>query len=305
MPTLRGKLPSLSLADVLQMLYGNRNSGQLRLTRDGQQGVFYLQQGRMVHAETAGHQGEAAARELLAWDAGEFEFLGGPTGVATTIQRSLEDLLMEVARATDTRNHAASLFPDLDQVPWATQPANQLAKTLQDPLDAGLLRHLDGYHSFRELIADSGRPDLEVLRACAALRSAGQLDVIDPDRTVELALATPAFLQKGLQGRLAQANEAHWRAMLGPWGKKNQPCRLARNHEAAWKAMGAYGAHPLEHLRLAVPGGPRLAAVQFVSGLDERILEVPQELMAEWQVKPGTRLTLRPARTGHAAQPWG
>jgi hypothetical protein len=122
---------------------------------------------------------------------------------------------------------------------------------------------------------------------------------------VELALATPAFLQKGLQGRLAQANEAHWRAMLGPWGKKNQPCRLARNHEAAWKAMGAYGAHPLEHLRLAVPGGPRLAAVQFVSGLDERILEVPQELMAEWQVKPGTRLTLRPARTGHAAQPWG
>jgi hypothetical protein len=252
----------------------------------------------MVHAETAGSQGEAAARELLAWDAGEFEFQGGATGAATTIQCSLEDLLMEMARATDARNHMASLFPDLDQVPWPTQPADKLAETLQDPLDADLLRRLDGYHSFRELIADSGRPDLEVLLACAALRSAGQLGVVDPDRTVELALATPAFLQKGLQGGLARANEAHWRAMLGPWGKQHQPCRLARSHEAAWKAMGTYGAHPLERLQLALPGGPRLAAVQFVSGLDERILEVPQALMAEWQLTPGTRLALRPARPG-------
>jgi hypothetical protein len=296
MATLRGRLPSISLADVLQMLHGNRNTGELRVTRDGQEGIIFLRLGQVVHAQTAAAQGEAAAYEILAWDQGEFEFATTSQQGLSTISRAVPDLLMEAARTTDSRSHLGGIFPDLDLVPWPTVPRAKAAKDLRIAEEyLGAIAFLDGYRTFREIIAASGLTDVGVLQVCAALQGAGRLAVLDPCVAVAVAPAKPGFLAKGYQGKLSMANEAHWQAMLGPYGKQHQPCLLSRAHEAHWKAMGPYAARPIEQVLVLMPGGTKLAPVHFAKDASEHSIEMPRELMEAWQVQEGAPVRIRPS----------
>jgi hypothetical protein len=278
------------------MLHGNRNTGELRVTRGEQTGIIFLRLGQVVHAQTEAAQGEAAAYEILAWDQGEFEFATAPPQLLSTISRTVPDLLMEAARTTDSRSHLAGIFRDLDRVPWPTVPRAKAAKDLRIPEEyLPAIAFLDGYRTFQEIIAASGLTDVGVLQVCAALQGAGRLEVLDPSITMTIAPAKPGFLHKGYQGKLSMANEAHWQAMLGPYGKRHQPCLLSKAHEARWKAMGPYGARSIEQVFILLPDGPKLAPVHFTKDADEQAIEVPRELMEAWQVSEGRQVGIRPS----------
>lgn len=296
MATLRGRIPSISLADVLQMLHANRNTGELRITGTRQSGVFFLQQGQVIHAQAGTTQGEAAAYAILDWDQGEFEFASTAVHVPVTIQRTVQDLVIEAARTTDTRSHLATIFPDLDRVPWPTLPKGKLTKDLDLPPEAQPLADLmNGYRTFHEIIETAPMTDVAVLEICAVLQGAGRLAVLDPNLTLSAALPKPGFLNKGIQGRMAMANQTHWQDMLGPWGKQHQPCLLSKAHEAQWKAMGPYGSRSIDQVTLVLPGGTKVVPVQFVKGMDDHGLEASKDQMEAWQITEGALVKVRPS----------
>jgi len=272
MSTLRGKLQSISLVDVLQLLHANRKTGELLVTRLKQNGVLYVLNGEVVHAETAKAQGESAAFDILEWDQGGFEFVTTAVKGPVTIKRSVPDLLMEAARTTDSRKHLTGIFPDLNLVPWPTLKEPQLTKDLRIfAEDRPVLAFLDGYRTFNEIIAESELGDVAVLQVCATLQAAGRLTLLKPTVSVAVAAAKSGFFQKAEQVKLAKIHEAHW------------------------LAMGPYGANPIGHVRIAWPRGSVLAQVQFVKGLSDQTIGISRELMQSWELPEGIFVAIRPA----------
>lgn len=272
MSTLRGKLQSISLVDVLQLLHANRKTGELLVTHGKQNGVLYVQNGEVVHAQTAKAQGEPAAFDILEWDQGGFEFVTTAVKVAPSIRRSVPDLLMEAARTSDARKHLSGIFPDLELVPWPLLKEPKLTKDLKlFAEDRGALAFLDGHRTFLEVVAASQLSDVSVLQVCATLQAAGRLALLRPTISVAVAPVKSGFFQKTVQVRLSKAHEAHW---LG---------------------MGPYGAHPIEQVRLVLPRGATVAAVQFVKGLPEQTIGIPRELMQSWELPEGMFVSIRPA----------
>lgn len=272
MSTLRGKLQSISLVDVLQLLHANRKTGELLVSHGRQNGVLYVQNGEVVHAETAKAQGEPAAFDILQWDQGGFEFITTQVKAAPTIRRTVPDLLMEAARTADARKHLSGIFPDLGLVPWPLLKGPRLSQGLAIfPEDRGALAFLDGYRTLQDIITDSRLPDVSVLQACATLHSAGRLAVLQPTISVAASLARTGLFQKG------------------------DPVKLAKVHESHWLAMGPYGDHPIERVRLVLPRGPVTAPVQFVKGLAEQTVGISRELMQSWDLPEGMFISVRPA----------
>jgi hypothetical protein len=272
MSTLRGKLQSISLVDVLQLLHANRKTGELLVTRGKHNGVLYVLNGEVVHAETAKALGESAAFDILEWDQGGFEFVTTQVKAQISIKRSVPDLLMEAARTTDSRKHLSGIFPDLNLAPWPTLKEPQLTKDLRIfAEDRPVLAFLDGYRTFMEIITESGLGDVSVLQVCATLQAAGRLSLLKSTVPVAVATARAAFF------------------------KKAEQVKVAKIHEARWLAMGPYGASPIGHLRIAWPRGSVLAEVQFVKGMSDQTIGIPKELMQSWELPEGFFVGIRPA----------
>jgi len=272
MSTLRGKLQSISLIDVLQLLHANRKTGELLVTRGKQSGVLFVLSGEVIHAETAKAQGETAAFDILEWDQGSFEFVTTTCKAAATIRRSVPDLLMEAARTSDARRHLAGIFPDLDLVPWPVLQEPLLTRDLRlFAEDRGCIPFLDGFRTFHEVIQASRLSDVSVLQVCATLQAAGRLTLLRP--AVELAATTART------GFFETASHV----------------KVARVHEAAWAASGPYGRAPIARVRLQWLRSTATAPVQFVKGMAEQTIGIPRELMQLWELPESTMISIRPA----------
>jgi hypothetical protein len=98
MGSLQGQLDDKGLAHLLEYLSMNSNSGclQLRNAKLGT-GKVYFQQGRIVHAEFADHEGIAALSQLLLWQSGRFIFRNNVSSEQESIRISLTSLLREAS----------------------------------------------------------------------------------------------------------------------------------------------------------------------------------------------------------------
>lgn len=272
MSTLRGKLQSISLVDVLQLLHANRKTGELLVTRGKANGVLYVQGGEVIHAETARAQGEPAAFDILEWDQGAFEFVTTQVKAAPTIRRSVPDLLMEAARTADARRHLSGIFPELNLVPWPSLKEPELTRGLQVfAEDRPCIPFLDGYRTFHEVIADSGLGDVSVLQVCATLQAANRLRLLQP--TLELAVT------EARAGLFRQANQV----------------KLAAGIEDRWRTMGPAGGNPIHRVRLQCARRSVTAPVRFVKGMDEQTIGIPRELMQLWELPERSMIGTRPA----------
>ena len=126
MSNLKGNLESISLIDVSQLLNVNRKTGMLKILSGKQQGILHFLNGEVIHAEVGAEKGEMAAYQILEWTSGSFDFLAAAVSVPTTIRRSVQDLVMDSARVSDSRKRLQSMFPDLSAVPAPTLQGDAL-----------------------------------------------------------------------------------------------------------------------------------------------------------------------------------
>jgi hypothetical protein len=96
------QLEGASLWDLVQMECLARSRLVVEVTGEGGVGYLYFDAGRIVHATTARHRGEAAAFEILGWTHGRFQASNRswPTAVPT-IEKSSESLLLHAAQRRD------------------------------------------------------------------------------------------------------------------------------------------------------------------------------------------------------------
>jgi len=97
----RGKVFGLQLTDVIQMNCLSRLTTALVITRDGEKGVIYLNEGEIIHAECGEEKGADAFYRILSWQEGEFVSNIGSMPPVQTIYQNWEHLLVEAMRRND------------------------------------------------------------------------------------------------------------------------------------------------------------------------------------------------------------
>ena len=97
-----GKLGSVSLNDIIQLLGMSKRTATLELTRGSEHGRVYFRDGQIVHASAGGYEGEESFIELLGWGDAEFAIEEGIVSLPKiSITKSTEALLLSTMTALD------------------------------------------------------------------------------------------------------------------------------------------------------------------------------------------------------------
>lgn len=99
----QGRLVGLQLTDVIQLNCLSRLTTAITITRDGEKGIIYLNEGEIVHAECGEQKGPEAFYKILSWQEGEFSSHIGVTSPIQTIYQNWEHLLVEAMRRNDDK----------------------------------------------------------------------------------------------------------------------------------------------------------------------------------------------------------
>jgi len=99
----QGKVFDVQLTDIIQMNCLGRLTTALVITRNGEKGVIYFNEGEIIHAECGEKKGSDAFYRILSWDEGEFISNIGFIPPVQTIFQSWEHLLVEAMRRTDDK----------------------------------------------------------------------------------------------------------------------------------------------------------------------------------------------------------
>ena len=271
MSNLKGSLESISLTDVAQLLHVNRKTGQLKVSSGTRNGVLYFVNGEVVNAEIQGAKGEMAAFEILEFTSGNFDFQPSTVQTPQVIRRSVQDLLMDAARVSDSRKRLQSMFPNLGAIPWPKTQGDELTQGLKMfEEEKKLLPFFDGYRDFTEIMEATGQNDVAVMQAAAALLEAGRLEVLEPEITLRVTLLKGGFF------------------------KKVDSLEVAASHGDRWRSLTPY-ALGVPNLRVIWPKGPAVYSVKFSADMDAGTLGMPKELLDGWELSEGMTVKVRPA----------
>ena len=167
---LQGSFDTFDFAEVLGVLSQKRQTGKLRLHSGPASVDLYLNDGRLVHAESVDHGSppriaatrsrlEEACFEVLRWDHGSFEF---HRGMAPQFSRGLdatvESVLEGARRRLEVWDRVESIIPSMDVQP-------RLAKELRAQ------EVVIDQHAWRVLAAIDGRRTVGALARILSVSS--------------------------------------------------------------------------------------------------------------------------------------
>ena len=118
-----GKLGSVSLNDILQLLGMTQRTATVRLDCRGQKGLIYFRDGVLLHATAGSAEGERALVKIMSWKSADFiiedGLEGNPPG---TISKKVDAAILDVMTRLDEGWYPEMTpFPMLDRV--TTSPA--------------------------------------------------------------------------------------------------------------------------------------------------------------------------------------
>ena len=99
----RGKVFDVQLTDIIQMNCLGRLTTALIITREGEKGVIYFNEGEVVHAECGEARGTEAFYRIMGWEEGDFISNMGVSPTVQSIDQSWEHLLVEAVRRNDEK----------------------------------------------------------------------------------------------------------------------------------------------------------------------------------------------------------
>ncbi len=104
---LSGRLETLPIPDLVQILNICRKTGHLRLDHEGRQAGLYFEEGEIRHAWAGPDSGEKAFFEVLEWKRATFAFESGARSGQATLASPTMTLLMEGMRLLDERRRSS------------------------------------------------------------------------------------------------------------------------------------------------------------------------------------------------------
>lgn len=118
---------NLQLTELIQMLCLARSSLVMKVSSSIGNGLIFIQEGWIVHAESGIFEGEAAFYDILQWKDGHFEMVSFQEPGVRSISKSWECLILETMRMHDEES---AELADIDEV--------------FDSLDRLIPDHIDG-----------------------------------------------------------------------------------------------------------------------------------------------------------------
>lgn len=99
-----GHISGMTLFDFIQLLSMGGYSATIEVEnpRMDRRGTVYIQEGQIVHAETAESKGKEALFQIMKWQTGQFTFTPAvPSDIPQSIRESMDFVLLEFARIQD------------------------------------------------------------------------------------------------------------------------------------------------------------------------------------------------------------
>jgi len=159
-----GEILNLQLVDILQMGCLGKFTMALVVTQGEQEGVIYIDNGEIVHAEVDGMEGEEAFFAILDWEEGRFISHSGVLPPKKTITVPWERLLLEGVRRKDEEVQKARRKVNIERVPSGEDVEEiDIGEVIRSKLKE--LKRLKGYEGAvwtddrgEEVIVDSTDP---------------------------------------------------------------------------------------------------------------------------------------------------
>ena len=159
-----GRLSLVSLSDLLETMQSNNNTGELRLKTDFGSATVWFQDGQLLDAKIGSFQGEAAVFRLLGLTDGSFEIKSVPVNRSRVITQPVRALLRRRSQRSVEWKALVEKLPPLGTVlVLDLQNFSAASATLNDDQMA-VVQLVDGRRAIFEIIDDSGRDAVEVLR---------------------------------------------------------------------------------------------------------------------------------------------
>lgn len=173
---LKGELAEGVLPNLLQYLAQSSVSGCLELRHpDGFQAYLFFMSGALHHI-SLGRAGPgrlqrdvAALAVLLGWQKGRFQFREGVKSPIQTIEKPLENVLLEAARLADEEAHATGELIHAGSVLRAKPPASGEGQVMMSVAGLQLLSAFNGVDSLAEIAARWGTPPASLITAAQEL----------------------------------------------------------------------------------------------------------------------------------------
>jgi len=231
---IEGSLKQMGIADLLQVLAGNRRTGRVELTSGELRGEIYLGEGRPINARVGGVEGEKALFRLLGWREGTFAFTPMAASPTARIDRGMEDALLEGMRQSDEAQRVSERLPARAaflamageaELPTELHPVTrQVVQALGEPMPLG------------DVVDRCPATDYEVLAALASLIDKGLVVQVERRDTADLTpLLQPAELH-ALRAKLVRGRQSI--AVLGKVIVSGQARGLARFARALSRLPG-------------------------------------------------------------------
>lgn len=174
-----------TLYSVLKPLISGAKTGIITVVSEyGPQGKIYMKNGRLVGAETEDSTGASAANDLAKWVSISTEFTAG-------IEKNLKNPdafdhmgFVKLLAGRDKKINAIRKVIPGNDARFKILVENWQEKTISVQ-QLMLITKLDGHHSVRQVVAESGVAELEVLNFIHCLYSKGLLQEINSPKAMK------------------------------------------------------------------------------------------------------------------------
>jgi serine/threonine-protein kinase len=161
------------LSDLLETMQANNTTGELRLKTDFGSATVWFENGQLLDAKIGSFQGEAAVFRLLGLTDGSFEIKSMPVSRSRVITQPVRALLRRRSQRSLEWKSLVEKLPPLGTVLVLDLQAFSAASASLTEDELAVVQLVDGRRAIFEIIDDSGRDAVEVLRQIEQLISKG------------------------------------------------------------------------------------------------------------------------------------
>jgi serine/threonine protein kinase len=170
---MAGRLSLVSLSDLLETMQANNTTGELRLKTDFGSATVWFDNGQLLDAKIGSFQGEAAVFRLLGLTDGSFEVKSMPVSRSRVITQPVRALLRRRSQRSLEWKSLVEKLPPLGTVLVLDLQSFSSASASLGEDELAVVQLVDGRRAIFEIIDDSGRDAVEVLRQVDRLISRG------------------------------------------------------------------------------------------------------------------------------------
>jgi hypothetical protein len=166
----------MGVADLVQMNCLSGQTSSVKVTSETRVGWLHFAQGCIVHASTGAWIGDNAVLEILSWQEGSFEPVGGIAPERRTVETGWQNLLLLAAQQRDEGSRATVLPMDRSHAPVSAR------------VPRGLSSSATGVPRLPETVPE---PSREADVSCARIDESG--DILVQQGDVEDLIAQGAY----------------------------------------------------------------------------------------------------------------